>query len=156
LITSSEYLVENPNNQVVQPEMSSWGDKGYHEVWLNGGNDWVYRHLHKAAERMIELAEQNPSASGLRERALNQAARELYLAQSSDWAFLMTVGTATSYAKKRTHDHLHRFMALDEQIRRGAIDETFLGEIERRDTIFPQLDYRVFRNTQQRDQVTVI
>ena len=107
--------------------MSSWGDKGYHEVWLNAGNDWVYRHLHKAAELMIELAEQNPSATGLRERALNQTARELYLAQSSDWPFLMTVGTATTYATKRTRDHLHRFFTLQEQIRRGAIDESFSG-----------------------------
>ena len=117
LVTPSEYLAENPNNQVIQPEMSSWGDKGYHEVWLNGANDWIYRHLHKAAEMMIELAEQNPSSTGLRERALNQAARELYLAQSSDWAFLMTVGTASSYATKRTRDHLHRFLSLNEQIR---------------------------------------
>src|SRR6202012_4156940 len=75
-ITPSEYLQENPDNQLAQPEMSSWGDKGYYEVWLNPSNDWIYRHLHKAAERMIELANQNSGASGVRERALNQAARE--------------------------------------------------------------------------------
>jgi 1,4-alpha-glucan branching enzyme len=154
LITPSEYLAENPSNQVIQPEMSSWGDKGYHEVWLNGANDWIYRHLHKAAEMMIDLAERFPSASGVRERALNQAARELYLAQSSDWAFLMTVGTATTYAQKRTRDHIHRFLTLNDQIRRDSIDEAFLGEIERRDTIFPHLDYRVFR-TAQRDMALV-
>ena len=154
LITPSEYLAENPHLQVLQPEMSSWGDKGYHEVWLNASNDWIYRHLHKAAEFMIELAEQNPSAAGLKERALNQAARELYLAQSSDWAFLMTVGTAISYARKRTHDHLHRFLTLNDQIRRGSIDDAFLAEIERRDSIFPHLDYRVFRASQ-RDTVSV-
>ncbi|OGR90157.1 MAG: glycoside hydrolase [Elusimicrobia bacterium RIFCSPLOWO2_01_FULL_59_12] len=150
MVTPSEYLEENPNNQIIQPEMSSWGDKGYHEVWLNGANDWIYRHLHKATELMIDLAEQNPSATGLRERALNQAARELYLAQSSDWAFLMTVGTATSYAQKRTLDHLNRFLALNQQIRQNTIDDLFLSEIERRDTIFPHLDYRVFRMTQQK------
>jgi 1,4-alpha-glucan branching enzyme len=150
MVTPSEYLEENPNNQIVQPEMSSWGDKGYHEVWLNGSNDWIYRHLHKAAEWMIELAEQNPSATGVRERALNQAARELYLAQSSDWAFLMTVGTAMTYARKRTLDHLNRFFTLNQQIRSGSIEDSFLSEIERRDTIFPQLDYRVFRDTQQK------
>ena len=32
-----------------------WGDKGYHEVWLNGSNDWLYRHLHRAAIDMVEL-----------------------------------------------------------------------------------------------------
>ena len=35
-----------PVNQTVQPSMSSWGDKGYHDVWLNAGNDWIYRHPH--------------------------------------------------------------------------------------------------------------
>ncbi len=154
LITPSEYLAENPNNQVMQPEMSSWGDKGYYEVWLNGANDWIYRHLHKAAELMIDLADSYPSATGLQSRALNQAARELFLAQSSDWAFLMTVGTAMTYAQKRTKDHVHRFMTLNDQIRRNAIDEGFLSEIERRDTIFPHLDYRVFRTARQEVSLT--
>ncbi len=143
-ITPSEYLAENPSLQILQPEMSSWGDKGYHEVWLNGANDWIYRHLHKAAERMIELARKHPSAHGVQERALNQAARELYLAQSSDWAFLMTVGTATSYANKRTRDHLSRFQTLYDQIQCHSVDEGFLAEVERRDTIFPHIDYRIF------------
>src|SRR5207248_3157398 len=96
----------------------------------------------------IELADINPSATGIRERALNQAARELFLAQSSDCAFLMTVGTANTYAQKRTKDHIHRFLTLNDQLRRSAIDETFLNEIERRDNIFPHLDYRVFRTAQ--------
>jgi len=148
MINPSEYLAENPHNQVLQPEMSSWGDKGYHEVWLNGSNDWIYRHLHKATETMIDLAERYPSASRLQEKALNQAARELYLAQSSDWAFLMGVGTAIHYAQKRTKDHLHRFLALQDQIRRDTVDEAYLSELERRDNIFPHLDYRVFRTTQ--------
>ena len=34
---------------------ASWGDKGYNEVWLNGGNDWIYRHLIKAAQRMVKM-----------------------------------------------------------------------------------------------------
>ena len=35
---------------------------GYAEVWLDGSNDWIYRHLHKAAERMVELARDYPEA----------------------------------------------------------------------------------------------
>ena len=68
----------------------------------------------------------------------------------------MTVGTASSYAQKRTRDHLHRFLTLYDQIHRGQIDESFLSETERRDTIFPHLDYRVFRNTQSRDVAAVL
>ena len=43
-----------------QPPLSSWGDKGYAEVWLNGTNDWIYRHLHVAGERMVDLALRSP------------------------------------------------------------------------------------------------
>ncbi len=79
LITPSEYLERYPTNQVCTPSFSSWGHKGYCEVWLEGSNDWIYRHLHKANERMRELANAYPESSGLLERALKQAARELLL-----------------------------------------------------------------------------
>ena len=46
----------------------------------------AYRHLEHAATGMVELATRHRDAGGLLERALNQAARELLLAQSSDWA----------------------------------------------------------------------
>src|SRR5437867_2441585 len=88
-ITVPEYLDQFPKLQVAQPTLSSWGYKGYNEVWLEGSNDWIYRHLHEGADRMVELAQANPNPSPLHRRALNQAARELLLAQSSDWAFIM-------------------------------------------------------------------
>src|SRR3989339_575716 len=143
-ITPSEYLQMYPENQVIQPSMSSWGDKGYNEVWLNGANDWIYRHLHKASERMIEIAVENPSAHGLKKRALNQAARELLLAQSSDWAFIMTTGTMVAYACKRTKNHIYQFTKLYEQVKSNQIDEGFLRDLERRNNIFPNIDYKVY------------
>jgi 1,4-alpha-glucan branching enzyme len=84
------------------------------------------------------------SPTPLQVRALTQAARELLLAQSSDWAFIMTTGTTVAYAEKRTKDHLGRFDELYQQITHGSIDEAHLAEIEGRDTIFPELDYRVY------------
>ncbi len=141
LITPSEYLARHPENQIIQPSMSSWGDKGYNEVWLNSTNDWIYRHLHKAARRMVEMAGRFGSARGIQKRALNQAARELMLAQSSDWAFLTTVGTAGTYATKRTKEHILRFTALYEQITGNSINEDFLKDIEWKDNIFPEIDY---------------
>ena len=144
LITPSEYLSLHPDNQIVQPSMSSWGDKGYNEVWLNESNDWMYRHLHKAADRMVDMANRFPDADGILKRALNQCSRELVLAMSSDWAFLMTVGTAKSYSTKRFITHTHRFMSLYEQIMGNRIEENFLNEIESKDNIFPHIDYRVY------------
>lgn len=145
LITPSEYLAKNPTHQVVRPSFSSWGDKGYAEVWLNGSNDWIYRHLHPAENRMVELAERFPKASGLLRRALNQAARELMLAQSSDWAFILTTGTCASYAEKRTRDHLARFNGIYLQIIEDRLEEDWIAELEWLDSIFQEMDYRTYR-----------
>ncbi|MDD5652786.1 MAG: DUF1957 domain-containing protein [Candidatus Omnitrophica bacterium] len=145
MTTPSEYLLENPRNQVITPSMSSWGWKGYSEMWLQGSNDWIYRHLHTSSYRMTELAKAHSqnSCNGIVKRALNQALRELLLAQSSDWAFIMGTGTHVSYAVRRTKDHLLRFTTLYEQIKSGAIDDNWLRDIEYKDNIFPEIDYRV-------------
>lgn len=146
LITPSEYLRQYPVNQVTMPSMSSWGYKGYNEVWLEDSNAWIYRHLHKAAERMTELADAYPGAGGDLRRALNQAARELLLAQSSDWAFIMKTGTMVDYAVKRTKLHLYRFNKLYEDIKWNHIDTGWLGDVEWKDNIFPDVDYQVYHS----------
>lgn len=143
LVTPSEYLAENPRNQVITPSLSSWGWKGYSEMWLQGSNDWVYRHLHAACQRMTELAKSFNNVNGLSKRALNQALRELLLAQSSDWGFIMGTGTHTSYAVRRTKEHLLRFTRLYEDIKSDSLDPEWLSDIEYKDNIFPNIDYRV-------------
>ncbi|MGI6778090.1 MAG: glycoside hydrolase family 57 protein [Acetivibrionales bacterium] len=144
LISLSEYIHRYPIMQLSAPSPSTWGYKGYNEVWLNASNDWIYKHLHKAAERMVELARGNPSATGLKRDALNQAARELLLAQSSDWAFIMKTGTMVQYAEKRTKDHIGRFTKLYYEIMENNIDENWLRDIETKDNIFPDIDYREY------------
>ena len=146
LVTPYEYLELSPDNQVGMPCLSSWGANGYNEVWLDETNDWIYPHLHHAAERMIELADSYPDADGLLRRALNQAARELLLAQSSDWAFIMKTGTTVPYAHKRTKDHCFRFNRLYNDIRAQDLNEEWLAEVEWRDNLFPAVDYRVFQS----------
>src|SRR5262249_31753642 len=143
-ITIPEYLDRFPKLQVSQPSLSSWGYKGYCEVWLEGSNDWVYPHLHELADRMVELTQRFSDPTVLQRRALNQAARELLLAQSSDWAFIMKTGTMVEYARERTRVHVLNFNHLYEQVKNGDIDEPWLSEIERRHNLFSDLDYRVF------------
>jgi 1,4-alpha-glucan branching enzyme len=144
LATPMDYLEEFPENQHQELSTSSWGAEGYYRVWINGENEWMYLHQHVAEERMIELARLHPRVEGLRLRALNQAARELMLAESSDWAFIITTGTSVQYAKKRFRDHIHRFTRLYEMIKRGEIDEGWLADVESKDTIFAEMDYRVY------------
>jgi 1,4-alpha-glucan branching enzyme len=145
-ITPSEYLALFPECEVAQPPMCTWGAKGYAEVWLNPGNDWIYRHLDVAAERMVELARRYEHPGALERRALNQAARELLLAQSSDWAFIMKTNTTVEYAKKRTRDHVARFTYLYRAlVGELMLEEPIVAEFEWRDNVFPDVDYRVYR-----------
>jgi len=69
------------------------GHAGYNEYWLNETNACSTATSNVAGERMVELSHRFPRAEGLASRALKQAARELMLAQSSDWAFIMRTGT---------------------------------------------------------------
>lgn len=140
----SQYLKTHPTQQLAIPAESSWGEGGYHQYWLNDTNDWIYPHLHRAIRQMIKLATletDNP----LQLRALNQAARELLLAQSSDWAFILKSGTMVSYATARLKTHLFRFDRLYHAILDNNIPHRWLEQVEWQDNIFPHLDYRVYR-----------
>jgi 1,4-alpha-glucan branching enzyme len=139
LATPHEYLQQHPTQQVAQPAASSWGEEGYWKVWLNERNEWILPHLDVAQIRMTELVRKFPHATGLIERALKQAARELLLAQSSDWPFILRTGTSPEYAKRRVKDHLLRFIALHEQLTQTKIDEAWLAQVEWRDNLFAQV-----------------
>jgi 1,4-alpha-glucan branching enzyme len=129
LNTAGGYLADYPVNAVCEPAPSSWGEGGYSAVWLDSSNDWIYRHVHRAEAQMHALASQHATAKidDLMRRALNQMARELLLAQSSDWAFIMKTGTAVSYAEARVKSHLGRFQTLLRQAQAGAIDAAVLA-----------------------------
>jgi len=146
-ITPGEYLTKYPTNQMAMPSASTWGWKGHNEFWLEGSNDWVYPHLHAAAEQMTELAqkfapqiEHKLKKKTLLQRALNQAVRELVLAESSDWPFIMKTNTMVPYAHKRVKQHLNRFGKLREDILHDTIDVDWLTEVEWRDNIFADMD----------------
>jgi len=141
LTTPREYLRLQPTHQVATPSASSWGAEGYWNVWLNETNQWIYPHLHIAQERMTALAKRFPRVDGLKARALNQASRELLLAQASDWPFILRTGTSPDYARKRVKDHLLRFIALHEQLTTTRVNEKFLTQIEWLDNVFPDVNY---------------
>lgn len=141
LTTPNEYLRRHPTHQVATPAASSWGEEGYWRVWLNESNEWIYPHLNIAQERMTELARRHPAPTPLQRRALNQAGRELVLAQASDWPFILRTGTSPEYARRRVKDHLIRFIALHDQLTSTQIDEPWLEQIEFLDNIFPRINY---------------
>jgi len=144
LVTPLEYLSLYRDNQTATPSYSSWGNKGYSEVWLSGSNDWIYRHVHKAVERMSRLAKLFVSTNGVRRRALNQAARELMLMQASDWPFIMKTGTTVPYAVKRIREHIFNFNKIYDTLLTNQLDLAWLTRVEARNNIFPDIDYRIF------------
>jgi 1,4-alpha-glucan branching enzyme len=145
LTTPTAFLSSHPTQQTVEPAPSTWGEEGHLRVWLDPSNSWLYPHLHGAARRMHEIARAQPAEpAGVTTRVLKQLARELLLAQASDWAFLMKNGTAKDYASKRSMDHLVRFNRLHDQLIKNEVDETFLGDCEWRDNLFPEVNWRYY------------
>jgi 1,4-alpha-glucan branching enzyme len=160
LTTPSEYLASHPTQQTIEPARSTWGENGYLGVWLDRSNAWIYPQLHAATRRMIEMARawahgSHRNSFGLSEhvsrsfeqsseRVLKQLARELLLAQASDWGFLMKTGTAREYATKRTVDHVGRFNRLHDAFVANNVDEEFLRDCEWRDNLFPNVNWRYY------------
>ena len=145
-ITPSEYLARHGENQIAEPSFSSWGEGGYSGVWINDTNDWIYPYLARMEEYMVAYANALPDAEGDVERMLNQMVRELLLAQSSDWAFIMKSDTTVTYAVRRTKEHIIAFWQLCDNVEKGEVDVTVLADLERRNNLFPHVNYRVYRD----------
>jgi 1,4-alpha-glucan branching enzyme len=146
LTTPGDVLASGVPVQTASPAASSWGEHGYSGVWLDPSNDWIYPHLHAAGARLLAVVDRCvASAPGpLPTRALTQAGRELLLAQSSDWAFILRTGAHASYAERRTREHVAAVLRLCDELEAGMINEPLLRDLEDRHNVFPDLDWRVF------------
>lgn len=138
--TPAIYIEEVGVFQETMPAQSTWGEGSYFSVWLDESNAWTYRYLRRAEEKMVELARENRGAEGVVLRALKQAARELVLAQSSDWPFIMKTGTTVEYAEEQVRVHLENFTRLAQMVEAGEVDEEYLRVWEERDNLFPWID----------------
>ncbi|HEY3320771.1 MAG TPA: 1,4-alpha-glucan branching protein domain-containing protein [Planctomycetota bacterium] len=149
LVTPGEFLYEQPKHQLLMPGMSTWGSKATFETWMDGRayrpNCWIYRHLFRLSEQMIKLATERKDAQGIEKRALNQAARELMLAQASDWPFLISMDQSSRYAEVRLIKHIDRAKELMRQVEAKDINAAYLKTIETTDTLLAEdMDFRVF------------
>jgi 1,4-alpha-glucan branching enzyme len=144
--TPGEYLAAYPIQQKAMPAASSWGKNGYNEHWVNAKTEWMWRPLHEAAARMRQAVQGHyqRAKDSVEDRVLRQAARELMLAQASDWPFIITNGTTEEYARRRFLDHVNRFHDLLNHLDRQQVDTDRLEALEYMDALFPELDYRLF------------
>ena len=139
--TLRQHLSSQPQLQVCRPSPSSWGQGGYHAYWLSASNAWVVPDWHRACLAMVQAVRTSLHRSGLQQRLLQQAARELLLAQSSDWSFILRAGTTTELARERIRRHLERFWRLLEGLKSdGQVDQQWLSAVEAEDSLFPTID----------------
>jgi 1,4-alpha-glucan branching enzyme len=165
-ISPGDFLDTGIPIQVQQPTASSWGESGYYKVWLNEKNSWMYPYQHEAERRMTALADRFAAAREIEgrgdaateippseapaiavSRLLSQAARELLLAESSDWAFQIYQGTTVQYSTRRFESHIQRFNMIAEMLATKDLSDEqndILREIEGRDNIFPEIDWSIY------------
>jgi len=146
-MTPTEYYCkqDSASFQQLMPEFSSWGPNGYAEAWLDASNDWMYRHAMRALDRVVEIVDRFPDNTGLKERALNQATREMLLSLSSDWPKMLYKQENSDYARSRIESSLRNFTTIYEALGSNYISTEWLTLLEKRNNIFPNVNYRVFR-----------
>ncbi|MBO4280016.1 MAG: DUF1957 domain-containing protein [Spirochaetales bacterium] len=144
LITPADFINTKPEVQTLRPALSSWGEGGYSAVWVDGAtNAGYYRHIFKAIERMTELAERFPAQKSLKQRFLNQAARETLLLMASDWPFIIHYQTSSEYATKRLEGHIQNLNLVYDNMCKNAVNTEWLVKAEKRDNLFRNLDYNI-------------
>ncbi|MDR2071977.1 MAG: DUF1957 domain-containing protein [Spirochaetaceae bacterium] len=150
ILSPQDYLDQGSDLpfQISEPEYSSSLRDGYGGMLLDASNDWIYRHIFRSIQRMIEMTERFPADTGLKERALNQAAREILLAQSTDWSKPLNPQgdekTTREYAEKELEGALRNFTTIYEALGSNHISTEWLAALEKRHALFPYINYRVF------------
>ncbi|MBU1317863.1 MAG: DUF1957 domain-containing protein [candidate division Zixibacteria bacterium] len=147
LTTCSAYLDQNTPKDVISIPEGSWGEGGYHYIWLNEWTAWTWKHIYEDEARMSELARMYADSPDDRLLdILKQTARELMLEAASDWQFLISTWAARDYAEMRLAEHHDAFVKLADMADRygsgEALDEsdwTYLGDIKEQDSLFPDI-----------------
>jgi 1,4-alpha-glucan branching enzyme len=152
LTTCARFLDEAQPVEVVSLPEGSWGQGGYHYIWLNEWTEWTWKHIYEDEGKLTALLKEfgkNPD-NKLKD-ILVQMARELLLLEASDWQFLISTWSARDYAELRLAEHHQSFQRLATMAERYARGEwvdpgewNFLGECRQKDNIFPALKLEWF------------
>ncbi len=154
LTTCRDHLHAHPPTTVVSLPEGSWGEGGYHWIWLNEWTAWTWEKVYEAEQEMVELARRYADLPRVR-TILNQAARELLLLESSDWQFSISTYSSRDYAEQRIKYHYTKFKQLADLVRRAGAGEEIptddwnhLGEAEDRDRCFPDIQPQWWARTE--------
>jgi 1,4-alpha-glucan branching enzyme len=141
-LTASAHLVAHPARTPIRLAAGSWGADGDWSMWLNDRTAWTWRRLWP-----LESAFWDHASASLNTPAawpvLAQAARELLLAQSSDWQFIISTGAVADYAERRISGHCNDLERLLGYLAGGEggleAGQQLTDELQRRDGLFPDV-----------------
>ncbi len=139
-VTASQHLEAHPPRVAVQLAEGSWGANGDHSMWLNERTAWTWQRLWSLEDAFWDVA---PAAlaSAATHPTLAQAARELLLAQASDWQFIISTGAVVDYAERRFTLHCDDAERLVKALSSGDGEAAgrMAAELARRDDLFPNI-----------------
>ena len=140
--TASHHLRERPPDTSLQLAAGSWGANGDYSMWLNEQTVWTWQRLWPLEAAFWDAVPSALASSGARP-ILAQAARELLLAQASDWQFIISTGEVEDYAIRRFNGHcddLERLLAaLKKKGKDLASGRALAEELRLRDDVFPDV-----------------
>lgn len=130
--------------QKIEPYPCSSEGSGYAENLLDNTNNWMTRYVRKASERMVDLTERFPFETGIKARLLNLAARQILIAESSDWAKMIHDGNLPEYAMDAFKERILNFTAIFDSLASNTVSTEWLCNLEKQDSLFPWINYKVF------------
>lgn len=149
MVSGGDLIDEDPARHLITLPEGSWGEGGYHYIWINEDNQWTWKRLYPAERKLRQMCREY--AQGPAKRIVTQAAREILLAEASDWQFLISTFSARDYAEIRFNDHLDRFerlASIADRVHTGsamtADERLFLVDCEEKDAPFADLDLNLW------------
>jgi 1,4-alpha-glucan branching enzyme len=102
--TAEKHLERYPPRAGIRLPEGSWGAHGDFSMWLSNQVAWTWQRLWP-----LEEAFWNAAPAALADPSwhpvLEQAAREMLLAQASDWQFIISTGMVADYGERRFRGH---------------------------------------------------
>ncbi len=139
-MTASQHLEAHAASTALQLAEGSWGANGDHSMWLNDQTAWTWERLWRLEDAFWDAAPAG-LASPAAHAVLAQAARELLLAQASDWQFIISTGAVVDYAERRFTLHCDDAERLIRALSGGDLEGggRLADELARRDDLFPDV-----------------
>jgi 1,4-alpha-glucan branching enzyme len=142
-VTGSRHLQAHPARAAIRLPWGSWGANGDSSMWLSEQTAWTWERLWPLEQAFWDVAP-GALASPAARPVLEQAARELLLAQSSDWQFIISTGAAADYAEMRFRLHSDDANGLIAALRPGReagleAAQRRAEELYQRDRLFPNV-----------------